>query len=99
MIGQPWQGDVRVVLFVKLPGGILFSEELIEKIKKTIRSGATPRHIPAIIIPVEKIPYTISGKKVELAVLEVVQGNDPKNKEALADPTALNCYRNLPELN
>ena len=99
VIGQPWQGDVRVVLFVKLPGGVLFQEELIEKIKKTIRSGATPRHVPAIIIPVEKIPYTISGKKVELAVLEVLQGNDPKNKEALADPTALNCFRNLPELN
>jgi len=98
VIGQPWKGDIRVVLFVKLSSGVSFSDELKVKIKKTIRSGATPRHVPAVIFPVEKIPYTISGKKVELAVLEVVQGKDPKNKEALADPTALECYRNLPEL-
>ncbi|MEE9165548.1 MAG: acetoacetate--CoA ligase, partial [Nitrospinota bacterium] len=94
VIGQPWKGDVRVVLFVKLSSGVSFSDELTLKIKKTIRSGATPRHVPAVIFPVEKIPYTISGKKVELAVLEVVQGRDPKNKEALADPTALECDRN-----
>ena len=98
VIGQPWKGDARVVLFVKLSSGVFFSDELMVKIKKTIRSGATPRHVPAIIFPVEKIPYTISGKKVELAVLEVVQGRYPKNKEALADPTSLECYRNLPEL-
>jgi acetoacetyl-CoA synthetase len=98
VIGQPWKGDARVVLFVKLSSGVFFSDELMVKIKKTIRSGATPRHVPAIIFPVEKIPYTISGKKVELAVLEVVQGKYPKNKEALADPTSLECYRNLPEL-
>lgn len=98
VIGQPWKGDARVVLFVKLSSGVSFSDELMVKIKKTIRSGATPRHVPAIIFPVEKIPYTISGKKVELAVLEVVQGKYPKNKEALADPTSLECYRNLPEL-
>ena len=98
VIGQPWKGDARVVLFVKLSSGVSFSDELMVKIKKTIRSGATPRHVPAIIFPVEKIPYTISGKKVELAVLEVVQGRYPKNKEALADPTSLECYRNLPEL-
>ncbi len=98
VIGQPWKGDARVVLFVKLSSGVSFSDELMVKIKKTIRSGATSRHVPAIIFPVEKIPYTISGKKVELAVLEVVQGKYPKNKEALADPTSLECYRNLPEL-
>lgn len=98
VIGQPWQGDVRVVLFIKLSKGISFSEELVAKIKKTIRTGATPRHVPAVILPVEKIPYTISGKKVEGAVLEVIKGNDPENKEALADPGALKCYRYLPEL-
>jgi len=98
VIGQPWKGDVRIVLFVKLSSGISFSDELTVKIKKTIRSGATPRHVPAVIFPVEKIPYTISGKKVELGVLEVVQGRDPKNKEALADPTALECYRNCSSL-
>ncbi len=98
VIGQPWKGDVRVVLFVKLSSGISFSDKLTVKIKKTIRSEATPRHVPAVILPVEKIPYTISGKKVELGVLEVVQGRDPKNKEALADPTALECYRNCSSL-
>lgn len=98
VIGQPWKGDIRVVLFVKLSGAVSFSNELVLKIKKTIRSLATPRHVPAVILPVEKIPYTISGKKVELAVLEVVKGSDPKNKEAIADPTSLECYRNLSEL-
>jgi acetoacetyl-CoA synthetase len=95
VVGQPWEGDVRVVLFVMLATGIRWSEELDYKIRKTIREGASPRHVPAIIKAVTKIPYTISGKKVELAVLELLCGREPKNKEALADPTALEVYRNL----
>lgn len=95
VIGQPWEGDVRVVLFVKLAKGITLSEALADKIRKAIRSEATPRHVPKIIWAVEKIPYTINGKKVEIAVLDIVSGLEPKNKEALSDPTALDCYRNL----
>ncbi len=98
VVGQPWKGDVRVILFVKLTEGILFSEELAAKIKQSIRSGATPRHVPAMLFQVDKIPCTISGKKMELAVLEVIQGEEPKNKAALADASALECYRNIPEL-
>ncbi len=83
---------------MKLTGGILCSEELAAKIMQSIRSGATPRHVPAIILVVDKIPYTISGKKMELAVLKVIQGLEPKNKAALTDASALECYKNIPEL-
>jgi acetoacetyl-CoA synthetase len=95
VIGQPYQGDVRVVLFVKLRNPDAWSTALAEKIRNAIRAGATPRHVPHIILPVPKIPYTLSGKKVELAVLNIVQGVEPKNKDALADISALDCYRNL----
>jgi acetoacetyl-CoA synthetase len=93
VIGQPWQGDVRVVLFVKPAAGVRFDEALGARIKATIRAGATPRHVPALVRPVDKIPYTRSGKKMELAVLEVVCGREPKNKEAMQDPDALTPYR------
>ncbi len=98
VIGQPWQGDVRVVLFVKLAAGVSFDDALVARLQRTIKDGATPRHVPKIILPVAKIPYTLSGKKTELAVLEVVTGTEPKNKEALADASALDCYRELPAL-
>ena len=98
VIGQPQAGDVRVVLFVKLKNPAGWSETLAQTIRQTIRQGATPRHVPSIILPVDKIPYTLSGKKVELAVLDVVQGIEPQNKDALADPSALDCYRHLPAL-
>jgi acetoacetyl-CoA synthetase len=74
------------------------SEALKDKIKKTIRLGATPRHIPSIVIQVEKIPYTMNGKKVELAILEVVKGGTPENISAIIDATALECYKDLEEL-
>ncbi len=83
---------------MKLTGGILCSEELAAKIRQSIRSGATPRHLPAIILVVDKISCTISSKNMELAVLEVIQGGEPKNKAALADASALDCYKNIPEL-
>ncbi|MFQ5559189.1 MAG: acetoacetate--CoA ligase, partial [Nitrospinota bacterium] len=98
VIGQPWEGDIRVVLFVKLSAGVSWSENLETEIKKRVRTEATPRHVPAKVISVEKIPYTISGKKVELAVLQVVSGETPKNVSALSDPSALSCYENLAEL-
>lgn len=98
VIGQPWEGDVRVVLFVKLQAGTPWSPELEARIKASIRNGATPRHVPAVLLPVDKIPYTKSGKKMELAVLEVVSGKEPKNLEAMQDPSALACFRNLERL-
>ena len=98
VIGQNWQGDTRVVLFVRLAEGATLDDELVARIKSQIRTGATPRHVPAIIIEVSDIPRTKSGKIVELAVRKVVHGHAIDNAEALMNPEALDLYRNLPEL-
>jgi acetoacetyl-CoA synthetase len=98
VIGQRWHGDVRVVLFVRLRNNVHLDEELIARIKKRIRENASIRHVPAKIVQVADIPRTKSGKIVELAVRSVVHGEPVKNKEALANPDALNLFRDLPEL-
>jgi len=98
VIGQNWDNDVRVILFVVLNDGVKLTEELEKRIKTTIRKNTTPRHVPAKVIPVADIPYTISGKKVELAVRKVVEGREVTNKDALANPQALDCFKNLPQL-
>ncbi|MBP0048685.1 acetoacetate--CoA ligase [Marinobacterium sp. AK62] len=97
-IGQPWDNDVRVVLFVRLREGVALDDELVQRIRSTIRANTTPRHVPAKVIQVTDIPRTISGKIVELAVRKVVLGEEVKNKDALANPEALELFRNLPEL-
>ena len=97
-IGQDWEDDVRVILFVRLAQGLSLTEELDKQIKTKIRTGASPRHVPAKIIQVEDIPRTKSGKIVELAVREVVHGRLVKNKEALANPEALSLFADLPQL-
>jgi len=97
-IGQPWEGDVRVVLFVRLADGIELTEDLTQRIKSAIRAGASPRHVPAKVLAVSDIPRTKSGKIVELAVREVVEGREVKNKEALANPQALDEYAGRAEL-
>jgi len=98
VIAQEWEGDVRVVLFVRPAPGHMLDEAMRRKIRESIRRNCTPRHVPAKIIAVADIPYTISGKKVELAVREVVHGRPVRNREALKNPEALNLYRDLPEL-
>ena len=98
VIGQEWEGDVRVVLFVVLKPGLKLDDALIDRIKTQIRTGASPRHVPAKVIQVADIPRTKSGKIPELAVRDVVHGREVKNKEALANPEALELFRNLPEL-
>ena len=98
VIGQDWQGDVRVVLFVKLKDGLALDEGLATRIKRRIRENTTPRHVPARIVQVADIPRTKSGKIVELAVRDVVHGRPIKNLEALANPEALEHFRNRPEL-
>ena len=98
VIGQDWEADVRVVLFVKLKEGIVLSEELISRIKKRIRDNTTPRHVPAKVLQVGDIPRTKSGKIVELTVRDVVHGRPVKNLEALANPEALEHFRNRREL-
>lgn len=97
-IGQDWDDDVRVVLFVILRDGLALDDDLRGNIRNIIRDNATPRHVPAKIIQVAEIPRTISGKIVELAVRSVVHGEPVKNTDALANPEALNNFRNLPEL-
>ncbi|MFZ5644605.1 MAG: acetoacetate--CoA ligase [Bacillota bacterium] len=98
VVGQDWDNDVRVILFVKMAPGITLTEELIARIKKLIRENTTPRHVPAKIISIKDIPYTINGKKVELAVRNVIHGQPVLNKDALANPEALEYYGDIPEL-
>ena len=95
VIGQDWDNDVRVVLFVRLRDGVTLDEALQDKIKKQIRANTTPRHVPAKIVQVADIPRTKCGKIVELAVRDVVHGRPVKNKEALANPEALELYEGL----
>jgi acetoacetyl-CoA synthetase len=97
-IGQNWEGDVRVVLFIVLREGSVLDDDLEARIRQLIRENTTPRHVPAKIISVPEIPRTISGKIVELAVRSVVHGEPVKNTDALANPAALEHFRDLPEL-
>lgn len=99
VIGQQWQGDVRIILFVRLCEGVNLDERLTDKIKQTIRKNTTPHHVPAKVIQIADIPCTRSGKIVELAVRDVVHGRPVKNREALANPEALELYRDIPALN
>jgi acetoacetyl-CoA synthetase len=102
VIGQTWPpgeiGDVRVVLFVKLREGLSLDETLVARIKGHIRENTTPRHVPAKVLQVPDIPRTKSNKIVELAVRNVVHGRPVKNVEALANPEALEHFRDRPEL-
>ncbi|HJT60182.1 MAG TPA: acetoacetate--CoA ligase [Burkholderiales bacterium] len=98
VIGQDWEADVRVVLFVKLKDGLQLDDALIERIKRRIRENTTPRHVPAKVLQVPDIPRTKSGKIVELAVREMVHGRPVKNLEALANPEALTHFRDRAEL-
>ena len=97
-IGQDWGDDVRTVLFVVLREGVDLDEKLIQEICGVIRENTTPRHVPAKVVAVPEIPRTISGKIVELAVRSVVHGEEVKNLDALANPSALEYFRDLAEL-
>jgi acetoacetyl-CoA synthetase len=98
VIGQNWNNDVRVILFVKLAEGQQLNDALKDKIRQTIRTNASPRHVPAKILSVPDVPYTLNMKKVELAVKKVVEGKPVLNKDALSNPEALNHYAGIPEL-
>jgi len=97
-VGQDWDGDIRVVLFVVLRDGIGLDPTLIERIRSTIRANTTPRHVPARVIAVPELPRTVSGKITELAVRDVIHGRSVKNTSALANPEALDHFRDLHEL-
>ena len=98
VIGQKWEEDIRIVLFVVLTEGHKLNNELNDKIKKTIRQSTTPRHVPAKIIQVTDIPHTMNGKKVEIAVTLIIHGMEVSNKDALANPQSLEQFKNLLEL-
>jgi len=97
-VGQDWQGDVRVVLFVRLKPGFALDETMRKKIRDTIRARTTPRHVPTKIVAVPDLPRTLSGKITELAVRNVIHGLPVKNVDALANPQALEYFRDLPDL-
>ena len=99
VVGQAWDNDIRIVLFIVLNQKYKFDEGLLKKIKIQIKNNASPRHVPSKIILVNDIPRTKNGKIVELAVKNIIEGNDIKNKEALANPQVLEQYKNLKELN
>jgi acetoacetyl-CoA synthetase len=98
VVGQPWGNDQRVVLFVKPNPGYDLDDELRSRIKRIIRENASPRHVPAKIVQVPDIPYTLNMKKVELAVKKTMQGEEVKNKDALRNPESLEHFRDIPEL-
>lgn len=97
-ISQNWEGDVRVVLFIKLKKGVTFTPDLEKKIKEKIRQETTPRHVPAKIIAVPDIPKTRNGKIVELAVFQTIHNMPVKNKESLENPACLDFFKNLSAL-
>jgi acetoacetyl-CoA synthetase len=98
VIGQEWQGDQRVILFLKIKNQRSLSDDLSIRIKTAIRSNCSPRHVPEIILAIADIPYTINGKKVEIAVKKIIQGEDVTNRDALANPESLEYFKNIPEL-
>ena len=98
VVGQSWDNDIRVILFIVMNEKFNFTENLLKKIKNQIRKNTSPRHVPSKIIVVKDIPRTKSGKIVELAVKNVIEGNIIKNKEALANPQVLKQFKNLKEL-
>ena len=97
-MGQNWKNDVRVILFVKMAEGYELSQEIINKIKTTIRANASPRHVPAVIVSVPDIPYTHNMKKVELAVNKVIHNQPVLNKDSLKNPESLDYFANLKAL-
>jgi acetoacetyl-CoA synthetase len=98
VIGQRWEHDERIVLFVRLRDGVPLTAELRDRIARSIREHTSPRHVPARIVQVTDIPRTKSGKIAELAVRDVVHGREVRNREALANPDALDQYRDRVEL-
>ena len=98
VVGQDYKNDVRIILFITTKENIELDKEKIIKIKNKIKKNCSPKHVPTIIIRVPEIPRTKSGKIVELAVKKIINGEEPNNKEAIANPDSLNFFKNLKEL-
>jgi acetoacetyl-CoA synthetase len=98
-VGQDWKGDQRIILFVKVAPGYSLTEELKNKIRRSLRENASPRHVPALIMEVPDIPYTFNMKKVEIAVTNIINGKPVANRDALINPESLDYFEKiLPEL-
>jgi acetoacetyl-CoA synthetase len=98
-IGQNWKGDQRIILFVQLAPGYSLTEDFKNRIRKTLRENASPRHVPALIMEVPDIPYTFSMKKVEIAVANIIDGRPVLNRDALRNPESLDYFEKiLPDL-
>jgi acetoacetyl-CoA synthetase len=98
VVGQNWKSDVRVILFVKMAPGQELTDELRDRIRKTLRTNASPRHVPAKIIAVPDIPYTLNMKKVELSVKKMIEGQEVQNRDALKNPESLDYFAGIREL-
>ena len=98
VIGQDWKNDQRIILFLKMENGVNLTKHLITKIKSEIRKGCSPRHVPELVLETKGIPYTINGKKVEIAVKKILQGEQVSNIDVLEDPSILEYYKNIPIL-
>ena len=94
-IGQEWKGDQRLILFVKIAPGYSLTEDLKEKIKRSLRENASPRHVPALIIEVPDIPYTFNMKKVEVAVTNIIHGRPVLNRDSLVNPESLDFFEKI----
>ena len=98
MFGQQWDGDVRIVLAVRLQPDVALDDELVARLRRAIRTELSPRHVPAVVVAVDDLPRTRSGKLVELAVADAVNGRPVRNREAIANPEAIDAIAALPEL-
>ena len=98
VIGQEWDGNERIILFTKMKKGFFLSDKKIDHIRSEIKVHCSPRHIPEKIIEIKEIPYTISGKKVEIAVKRIIEGEEVKNRDSLIKPEVLSYYKDIPEL-
>ncbi len=98
VVGQNWNNDVRVILFVKLAAGHELNDDLRNRIKATLRTNASPRHVPAKILEIPAVPYTLNMKKVELAVKKIIEGKEVLNRDALSNPESLDFFADIKEL-
>jgi acetoacetyl-CoA synthetase len=94
-IGQNWENDQRVLLFVKVASGVILTDDLKERIKKALRDKASPRHVPSLILEVADIPYTFNMKKVESAITNIINGRPVTNRDALVNPRSLDYFEDL----
>ena len=99
VVWQSWKNDIRIVLFVVLKNDLQINDKLIEKIKSKIRASTTPRHVPSLILQITEVPHTISGKKVELAVIRILNREKVENRDVLSNPYSLDQFYSFVEQN